>query len=204
MSIPSPVLVMIAAGMIGLSVLLWPLRQTPLRWTPQIPERPGTGRRWLARIAGSDLDARSGSGRQHLVPEALELLALCLVAGGSAAGSARSVAMALPADLGKELAAVGEAMARGESPRAAWDAAGAWWTPARHSLELAESAGIPPGVALRQAAQDLRRDAIGEVEVGAARLGVRLVIPLGLAFLPAFVLTTIIPMVLALVEEVTW
>jgi pilus assembly protein TadC len=59
---------------------------------------------------------------------------------------------------------------------------------------------VPPAGLLRDAAADLRRDALAQVEVATARLSVRLVLPLGLAFLPAFVLTTVVPVVLALAD----
>ena len=58
--------------------------------------------------------------------------------------------------------------------------------------------------ALVDAAADLRREAVADVEVRAARLGVRLVLPLGLAYLPAFVLITVVPVVLALTRDLTW
>jgi pilus assembly protein TadC len=45
---------------------------------------------------------------------------------------------------------------------------------------------------------------VADVEVAAARLGVRLVVPLGLAYLPAFVLTTVVPVVLALTRSLSW
>jgi len=38
--------------------------------------------------------------------------------------------------------------------------------------------------------------------VATATLGIRIVLPLGLAFLPAFVLTTVVPVVLALANQV--
>ena len=48
----------------------------------------------------------------------------------------------------------------------------------------------------------LRSNRLAAIDVAAARLGVRLVVPLGVAFLPAFVLTTIVPVVLALARQV--
>lgn len=187
--------------LVSLAVLVWPARAPVFSWRP---DRPGDNSRWrrlLARVAGTVPEEPD---HRHLVPEALELLSLCLLAGGAPAAAARSVGQSLPPALGGPLIAVGEALATTADARPAWEAAGALWAPARHSLELAESAGVPPGVALRQVAQDIRRDAVSGVEVAAARLGVRLVIPLGLAFLPAFVLTTIVPVVLALMQGITW
>lgn len=176
---------------VGGAVLLWPRRSAP-PWTPgRMRRRP----------------RRGGRGRGHvqpgLVPEALELIALALRGGGSLSAAVTSTGHALPEELGAELMEVGALLGRGD-PEQAWAVAGPRWEPARRSLQLAETAGAAPGPALKDAARDLRRDAVAEVEVAAARLGVRLVLPLGLAYLPAFVLTTVLPVVLALTQGLTW
>ncbi|MGB3859956.1 MAG: pilus assembly protein, partial [Ornithinimicrobium sp.] len=67
---------------------------------------------------------------------------------------------------------------------------------------LAARGGVPPSELLSAAASDLRRDAVARVELQTAQLAVRLVLPLGLAFLPAFVLTTVVPVVIALATSV--
>ncbi|MFX0538508.1 type II secretion system F family protein [Ornithinimicrobium sp. Y1847] len=131
-------------------------------------------------------------------------MALALAGGCSLGAAARLVADQLPVDYGEELAAVAHALTRGEDPGQAWAAAGPRWSVARRCLDLAARAGVAPGEALVRAAQDLRRDAVAEVEVAAARLGVRLVLPLGLGYLPAFVLITIVPVVLALTQDLAW
>jgi pilus assembly protein TadC len=61
--------------------------------------------------------------------------------------------------------------------------------------------GAPPGAmvladCLQLRARALRADAAREAEEAAAKLGVRLVLPLGLCFLPAFILLGIVPVVL--------
>lgn len=134
----------------------------------------------------------------------MELLALALQGGGSLAEAARTVSLVVPAPAADGLARVADALRRGQDTEEAWSAAGQEWEPARRSLELARVAGVAPGEALRQAAADLRAAAVADVEVGTARLGVRMVLPLGLAFLPAFVLTTVLPLVLALTRDLTW
>ena len=70
------------------------------------------------------------------------------------------------------------------------------------ALRLAREAGVAPSSLLLSGSEDLRSSRLAEIDVAAARLGVRLVVPLGVAFLPAFVLTTIIPVVLALARQV--
>lgn len=177
------------------AVLLWPGRPVPV-WTPWSGTRTGTARSLRRRAPGQSLSS--------LVPEALELVALALLGGGSLAAAVTRVGGVLPGRPGQQLSEVGARLQAGAVGAEAWEAAGAHWSPAWRSLQLAESSGVAPGRALTQAAQDLRRDAVADVEVAAARLGVRLVLPLGLAYLPAFVLTTVLPVVLALTRDLAW
>lgn len=174
----------------AVSILLW-VDPLPSTWTPPPP-------------SGFDPKASQPGPAVALVPEALDLLALALSGGVSLGTAARTVAAVLPDTLGEELDAVGQALLRGEETGDLWSAAGPGWAPARRCLEVAAVAGVPPGPSLRQAATDLRREAVAEVEVATARLGVRLVLPLGLAFLPAFLLTTVVPLVLALTRDLAW
>jgi pilus assembly protein TadC len=56
-------------------------------------------------------------------------------------------------------------------------------------------------VALTRVADDLRADATTDVESRARIAGVLVVLPLGLCFLPAFVLTGLVPVVVAIVGD---
>jgi pilus assembly protein TadC len=67
---------------------------------------------------------------------------------------------------------------------------------------MAATAGVPPADALVSAAEEVRRGERQRLEVATATLGVRIVLPLGLVFLPAFILTTVLPIVLALARQV--
>ncbi|WP_227994487.1 type II secretion system F family protein [Luteimicrobium xylanilyticum] len=57
--------------------------------------------------------------------------------------------------------------------------------------------GSPPEPALRAAADRLRRDRAERSATAAGRLGVRLVLPLGLCYLPAFVLVGLVPVLVS-------
>lgn len=114
----------------------------------------------------------------------------------------RQVASATPGAAGQELAAVAAAMAWGLDDDSAWANAPQRWQPAQRALVLAARGGVAPSELLGAAAADLRRDAVAQVELQTAQLSVRLVLPLGLAFLPAFVLTTVVPVVIALATSV--
>lgn len=170
--------------------------------------RPDHGGGSSARGGGPGWHRGTGRRRPHAsqatVPEAMELLALALLGGGSLGAAVRQVSQVLPEHLSQDLSRVGLALHHGADTAAAWSDAGPAWTPVQRCLDLASVSGVAPGPALRQAASDLRRDAIADVEVATARLGVRLVVPLGLAFLPAFVLATVLPLVLALTRDLTW
>lgn len=135
------------------------------------------------------------------VPECLDLMALALGGGSDLRRSVLEVAAVVGGTPGRELRAVAAALAWGLDKDAAWHRAPPRWAPAHRALLMAARAGVPPAGLLTEAAQDLRRDTVAGVETATARLGVLLVLPLGLAFLPAFLLTTVVPVVLALATD---
>ncbi|GAA5167141.1 type II secretion system F family protein [Ornithinimicrobium tianjinense] len=187
-----------AAALAVAGILSWP--SPPRRWSVTTRPPPASG-----GVLGTDArrGTAGGTGGRHLVPEALELIALALGGGASVVAAVAEVASTLPAPLGAELGQVASGLAGGDDPVQVWERTGDHWAPARRALGLAEAAGVAPTEALLAAAADLRRDAVADVEVATARLAVRLVLPLGLAYLPAFVLTTVVPLVLALVRDLS-
>lgn len=69
------------------------------------------------------------------------------------------------------------------------------------TLELAERAGVPAAGLLRASAVDLRAELAAEGLADAERLAVRLVVPLGVCVLPAFVLVGVVPVVVGLLSS---
>ncbi|PZE85038.1 type II secretion system F family protein [Curtobacterium sp. MCBD17_032] len=69
------------------------------------------------------------------------------------------------------------------------------------TLALAERAGVPAAGLLRTSALDRRADAAAEGLARTERLGVRLVLPLGVCVLPAFVLVGVVPVVLGILSS---
>ncbi|WP_341849908.1 type II secretion system F family protein [Curtobacterium salicis] len=69
------------------------------------------------------------------------------------------------------------------------------------TLALAERAGVPAAGLLRADAADRRADAAAEGLVRAERLAVRLVLPLGVCVLPAFVCVGVVPVVLGILSS---
>lgn len=145
--------------------------------------------------------------RQRLaadLPGALDLLAACL-AGGAAPGHAvRAVADAAAGVTGEVLGQVAAALEVGVPPEEAWqilsaaDPDGAAGAAARALVRAARS-GAPVAAAVQVVADDARRQAQHRAQEAAARAGVLAVAPLGLCFLPAFVLLGIVPVVAGLI-----
>ncbi|MCI2266126.1 type II secretion system F family protein [Sediminivirga luteola] len=70
------------------------------------------------------------------------------------------------------------------------------------TLEFSASSGAPVAPLLHGMASDIRARTKREAQRRAAKLGVQLVLPLGLCILPAFVLLGIVPVVLSLLSEI--
>ncbi|MFC4553716.1 type II secretion system F family protein [Georgenia faecalis] len=143
--------------------------------------------------------------RRALVPSPVDAAVLLDLAGAAMAAGA-SVPAVLQA-LGR---AVGEDDEVGRALRSAGVALvlGAPWPDAWHSsppvaqhvgraLEPAWVDGAAPDTLVARAAEGIRARRHRQAREDAARLGVRLVLPLGLCFLPAFVLLGIVPVLLA-------
>lgn len=181
----------LASIVVALAVLLWPDGQRG--WCVSTSNSRSTTR-GIDRVRDSDVEPS--------VSETLQHLALALQGGSGLQPALHEVAAASPGTTRTELMAVAAAMAWGLPHDAAWAHAPERWEPARRALMLASRAGVAPTPMLTAAATDLRRDQVARVDEATAGLSVKLVLPLGLAFLPAFVLTTVVPVVLALAATV--
>jgi len=93
-------------------------------------------------------------------------------------------------------------MRLGVPAEAAWASPPTALEPLARAMVLAELAGAPAAAVVARAAVDTRTLARERVELAAARLGVQLVLPLGLAVLPGFVLLSVVPIVLGLATSV--
>lgn len=71
----------------------------------------------------------------------------------------------------------------------------------REVLDLAQRAGVPAGTLLARAAEDVRDEAAAAGLVRAEQLAVRLVLPLGVCVLPAFVLVGVVPVVVGVLSS---
>lgn len=132
----------------------------------------------------------------------MELLALTLRSGSGVVEALEAVGAGDDDVCGAHLLTVAAALRWGVDDGPAWEAVPDAWRPAAQALTLAGRAGAPPADLLLAAADDVRRAERHRLEAATARLGVRVVLPLGLTFLPAFVLSTVVPVVLALTSDV--
>ena len=129
----------------------------------------------------------------------LELIAGVLESGLPLARAVRAVAGALP--VGDESAALerlATALQAGVPAATAVRALPGQLEALQRSAVLAETTGADLARVLRSAARDARRGRARDAEARAAQLAVRLVLPTGLALLPAFVALGIIPTVISL------
>lgn len=125
---------------------------------------------------------RIASGRDVSPGLALDLAAIALAGGGSPAAAQASVE---------------RVMARFEfesSSRAGISGV----------LELSRRAGVPAAGLLRGEADEQRRIARTEGQLKAQRLAVRLMVPLGLCVLPAFMVLGVVPLLLAVVAQTSF
>jgi tight adherence protein B len=128
-------------------------------------------RRWNRRLVAAAQPTEALPGLRY------ELLAIAVAGGGS---------------LDRAIAAVDAALAE-----FAIDAPG----DARAVLELSQRAGVPAGSLLRAEADEARRDARAAAQEAAAVLGVRLMIPLGVCVLPAFMALGVAPLLIAVITS---
>jgi len=128
----------------------------------------------------------------------LDLFAACLSSGAPVAVAARSVADALQGPLADDLRAIAVRLDLGADPSVVWRGFGGDDRTRRIGLALARGSlsGTASSSAMSAMADDQRSVVRREGEAAARRVAVRVAAPLGLCFLPAFVLLAIVPAVL--------
>lgn len=136
------------------------------------------------------------------LPGALDLLGACVAAGMSVESALRTVAPEVGGRLGEAVGAAIAALDAGE-PRArayaslAARAGSAEVSRLARALARADRLGAGAVSALEEHAADLRARARAAAEADARTASVRMIFPLALCFLPAFVLLAVAPAVLS-------
>ena len=129
----------------------------------------------------------------------LELVAGALESGLPLARAVTAVAAALEeGPIGSHLERLGSALAAGVPAAVAAGELPEQLAPLGESTVLAETSGADLARVLRSAAKDMRRGTARSAEERAEHLAVRLVLPTGVALLPAFIALGIVPTVMSL------
>lgn len=177
----------VVATLVALAVMAWPTRAEPL-YSAAAHAGPSGG-----EVPPTPVDALAGT---------VHLLAMAMRSGSGVIEALEAVGSRQPDAAGAHLLTVASAMRWGVPDAQAWAAVPDAWAPVARAFTLAGRAGVPPAGLLLRVADDLREAEKARLEAATAKLGVRVVIPLGVAFLPAFVMTTVVPIVVALTTDV--
>ncbi|MFI5529283.1 type II secretion system F family protein [Kitasatospora sp. NPDC051853] len=160
-------------------------------------------RRWLPRV-------RSPSARRAAVeqdrltrqlPLTAELLAACLGASSSPATAAAAVSESVDEPMSGRLASVASELTLGAPPELCWERLGADCpplAPLARCLVRTSISGAPPTAPLTGLAHAHRATASRAAHARVRRAGVLATAPLGVCFLPAFVLVGVVPVVMGL------
>jgi hypothetical protein len=155
----------------------------------------------LAAVARSPDRRSSPTDLEPVDVDVAVLLALLDAATASGAGLPRALAAvgrAIGGADGRAMERASAALVLGAGWDVAWSGSGHRLAPVAAALHATWTTGAAPGPALRSGAAQVRRDRRTAAREAAGRLGVRLVIPLGLCFLPAFVLIGLVPVMVSL------
>jgi Flp pilus assembly protein TadB len=153
--------------------------------------------RCLRRAEARPAADRRAAVRQDL-PLAADLIAACVASGAPPARAVGAVAAAVGAPLLDVLAPVASDLALGTDPATAWASTvasadlGAAVAPLARVLGRSGT-GARSAAALRRLSRGLREELAAEASARAQAVGVRVAAPLGLCFLPAFVLLGVVP-----------
>ncbi|MFE7188200.1 type II secretion system F family protein [Kitasatospora sp. NPDC057541] len=159
--------------------------------------------RWMPR-------ARSPAQRQAALEEArlvrqlpltAELLAACLGSAASPAAAVAAVGASVDAPMGPRLLSTAAELALGSPPEICWRRLGEEHpplAPLSRCLVRTSLSGAPAAAALCGLASGRRAEAVRAAHARVRRAGVLATAPLGLCFLPAFVLIGVAPVVVGL------
>lgn len=159
--------------------------------------------RWLVRHPSGDRVAEQRRIQADL-PFAADLLAAALRAGAPPDVAAACVGHAISGPLSDRLGRVARALQLGAPAAEAWGYLGD--TEGAQRMARAATRSQHTGAALagclQRVAEDLRSDLLVAADAQARRAGVLIVLPLGLCFLPAFVLAGLVPVLVAILGDV--
>jgi pilus assembly protein TadC len=162
---------------------------------------PGADQRLRAVTRARPPESRAAAGPSD-VALLVDLVAAALGAGATPVAALDVVGRAVGGQEGEEVVRVAARLRLGSDWAGAWVGTHPHLEPLRRCLGLAFGTGAPGADLLRHAASELRRRRHRAAQLEASRLGVRLVLPLGLCALPAFFALGVVPVVLSLAGQV--
>lgn len=138
------------------------------------------------------------------VPVTVDLMAACLRSGSTPVAAAEAVARAVGGPVGDALHGVVALLRLGGDPAESWTvlAKDEELTTLGRAMGRAMSSGAPASTALDHVATEARERRRLLAEEAARKVGVRVAAPLGLCFLPAFVLLGVVPVVAGIASTV--
>lgn len=151
------------------------------------------GWRVLGRVESPAVTRRRESLERDL-PMAVHLLGAALGAGASPVAAVLAVADALPGPIAEEFRGIHHRLLLGLDPTSVWSAVQGPLRPLGRTMVRAHESGASVRSAVDGLSTDLRAGARTRLETLARSVEVRAAAPLGLCFLPAFVLLGVIPM----------
>jgi pilus assembly protein TadC len=133
----------------------------------------------------------------HALPEALDLMEACVRAGGPLRNAVDTVARALGPPIAPLFGTVANALSVGLTDGEAWLVLGDDPVAGPVARDLARSTawGTTITDVLSAHAVDVRRQGTAERLAAAKAVGVKSVLPLGVCYLPAFILLGVVPFV---------
>ncbi|MBA3252414.1 MAG: type II secretion system F family protein [Geodermatophilaceae bacterium] len=159
---------------------------------------------WVLARSGTIEDRRRLAQRHAELPGALDLVGVCLRSGQPVAAALAQVAAILEGPLAADLAVAAAMHGLGADPRSAWTewSADPVLAPVARCMSRTGSSGAALSRALVVLAEESRAHDAERAEVAARRVGVLVLAPLGLCFLPAFVCLGVVPTVLGIADVV--
>lgn len=139
--------------------------------------------------------------RQELerdLPVAVQLLGSCLAAGAAVGPALSSVAESMPGAVGDALGLLQRRLYWGVDPVEVWRSVGGPLEPLGRTMARAHESGASVELAVTRLAEDLRQVSRARADARARTIEVRAAAPLGLCFLPSFVIIGVIPLVVGL------
>lgn len=154
-------------------------------------------------IAGNVVSARMVAHARGRPPEGLDPALACdLVAAALESGAAIPRALDALGEASEmvEFRDLARALLHGQPWQDAWRHVPEGFVPLSQALQTAWEDGVSPVPGCERAAARLRQRRATQAQQQAARLNVRLVVPLGVFMLPSFIALGVVPLVVVLVE----